>query len=271
MSEVLSITSDQNSDAYHCMKLLRKSDDEIFRFNRELKYSGRYSVDTFLEHRPEFMDIGKISSTLALMRHESLESLFKPDDNWYRYLFQRMETSFERFSDNRIRFITFNYDRSLEMYLFTALQNSYGKKPPDVAQVISKIPIIHVHGTLGELPWIKPQGRKYEVTYDPEVISSSAEQIKVISETSKIDDAFGEARKLLSHTSRVIFLGFGYHKTNIQRLAMEKGKDQQIFGSCYGLTNLECQEIIAEFRPAQIQLGDSRWKTLEFLREKVSL
>ena len=69
--------------------------------------------------------------------------------NWLRNLLQHMRgTSFEDFHTNKVSFVTFNYDRSLEHFLCRSLANSFAKTEAEAGEVISKIPIIHLHGRL---------------------------------------------------------------------------------------------------------------------------
>ncbi len=269
--QVVQITKDPRSNAYRCLLELEFNETQISEFTNALRMSGRLSVDAFLEHRPEYIDIGKVAMTLSLVRFENINNLFGSADNWYIYLFNRMEAPFSSFADNKISFVTFNYDRSLEVYLFTALKNAYGKSDREVFEVISQIPIIHVHGKLGGLPWETPKGRKYESVDDPKLISSSAQGIKIISESSNIDESFGEARKVINNCERIIFLGFGYHRSNLDRLNIDLSSNHTIYGSCYGFTKRECDLVRAYFKPANIYLGLSAWKVRDYLRERVSL
>jgi hypothetical protein len=50
-------------------------DEEINRFCRELLLSAQPSVDAFLEHRREFLDLGKAAMALILVRKEVLGNL----------------------------------------------------------------------------------------------------------------------------------------------------------------------------------------------------
>lgn len=130
-------------------------DEEIRNeFIQALRFSGRTSVDAFLEHRKEFLDVGKAAIAAALIPFERHESLFPEDLKWYQYLFMKLNTSFEEFDLNLISIITFNYDRLIEHYLFTALKNSYGQSDERCAEKLSNIPIIHLYGRLGYLPWL---------------------------------------------------------------------------------------------------------------------
>jgi|HubBroStandDraft_6_1064221.scaffolds.fasta_scaffold4424063_1 hypothetical protein len=42
-----------------------------------------------------------------------------------------------------------------------ALKNSHNKSDDSVAETLSKIEIVHLHGRLGYLPWQKQAGRPY--------------------------------------------------------------------------------------------------------------
>jgi hypothetical protein len=95
-------------------------ENEIARFCDELLLSAQPSVDAFLEHRPEFLDIGKAAMAVILVSKEVPGNLWSGgnvpaggDANWMRYMFSRLNAPFERFHEIPVSFITFNYDRSL--------------------------------------------------------------------------------------------------------------------------------------------------------------
>ena len=270
--DVINMTNNPGSDAYRTLQGFGHSSSYIQEFHDALRFSGRPSVDAFLEHRTAFMDVGKASMALALVIHEHKASLFSGVTNWYDHLFQRMSDSFSDFTENRLAVVTFNYDRSLETYLFEALKNAYGQTDEAVADVIDRIQIIHVHGQLADLPWQSANGRPYTPTYDLEQIRLSAAGIRVVSESSQADEAFAAAREVLKTCDRIIFLGFGFHRANFERLDLDvKSGQQRIFGTCYGFTRRERSDIERLFEPNTIRLGSSAWKVLEFLREEISL
>jgi hypothetical protein len=106
-------------------------------FYKNLAYSGRPSVDAFLEHRPEFLKIGKLAITLCLIPYEKEETLFfsgTKKGHWYEYLFNKLNAPFNFFHENRLSIITFNYDRSIEHYFFKSLKSSYGKSDEECAE-----------------------------------------------------------------------------------------------------------------------------------------
>ncbi len=112
------------------------SEPDITHFGRELQYSKRPSVDRFLELRgDEFLKIGTTAIAVALIpkEHQGVLMRFRKGEgyrrelDWYKYLWKSMDAPFEEFGENRLSIITFNYDRSLEFYLFSSLKASYGK------------------------------------------------------------------------------------------------------------------------------------------------
>lgn len=122
--------------------MLVSNSSEVFK--EKFEGSADYSIDAFLEHRPEFMEIGKIYIAKILISFEEDKRLRNIKDNWYMYLFNRMKISFEELGKNKISFITFNYDRSLEYFLFKAIQDKFTKTSNECAEMMKKFPIVHL-------------------------------------------------------------------------------------------------------------------------------
>jgi len=201
------------------------TEDQIDKFRWALYYSQQSSVDAFLEHRAEFLDLGKLVITLNILPNEDENWLMRfegRDEGFYQHLFTKMSTQLKNFGDNQLSVITFNYDRSIEHYLFKALQNTYGKADVECAKQLSKIQLIHVHGSLGKLPWQSSTGRPYNASYGPEEISDAAKQIVIISEKQGTSEEFYRAFTLLQAAERIYFLGFGYNSVNLERLMIDK-------------------------------------------------
>jgi hypothetical protein len=211
-------------------------------FADALAKSGRTSVDAFLEHRPEFIELGKLAIAYALMDREITGALFESKEGaWLQYLFNRLNRPFDDFGNNPVSFITFNYDRSLEHYLFICLQNSHGKTDKECAEQLKKIPIVHVHGTLGALHW---QGgdaiRKYSPEITTDALQIAAREIKIIHEPiGGNDPEINRAKKLLANAEQIYILGFGYDETNMARIGLNGIPVGIAHGSGYGLTDHE--------------------------------
>ena len=250
-----------------------KSED-LRQFSHNLVYSQRNSVDAFLEYRPEFTAVGKAAIVSVLIQREDPKNLFI-DGDWYRYLFQMLNTSFEDFEKNTIAIITFNYDRSLEFYLVRALKAAYGRSVDECVAKVASIPIIHLHGKMGEIFSVGEKFRDYAPTLNPEAMQLSSEQIKIVHEDIGSEPEFAKAHERIFRAETLCFLGFGYDRTNIKRLFPEKLfpnmrllYELRIFGSAQGLTHAEVdnvKNIIGHF--GKIDLDAVGYGCLEYLRE----
>jgi hypothetical protein len=232
------------------------------------------SVDAFLEHRREFESIGKKAIAFHLIKREEQSNLYTGNRNWYAYLLNRMttDTPFADLNNNKVGFITFNYDRSLEHFLFTALSARYGKKPEEVAQVIDSFPIVHVHGRLGYLPWQtidgKPPDRKdhrlYNTDATPEAVDIAAKGIKIMHESMDSSPEFAKASDVMHQAQRIAILGFGYHPTNMRRLNIPL-TDHEVVGTCLGHTHAEREHLMIKYR--RLSLGHPTNDNLALLRD----
>ena len=220
----------------------------IKKFRDEFLNSGKYTIDEFLEKRTEFVDIGKIAIGLELIPLEHIENLnmVNDSDNWYRVVFKEMDSDIDEFYDfndfhkNKISFITFNYDRSLEQFMFNALKYSYDLGDENVSKILSKIDIIHLHGQLGFLPWQNKEGRAYSPIIEPNWLKKSAEQIRIIHESSSSDKNFLKTHELLHDAERIYFLGFGFNRTNLIRLNISKLlNSKEISGTSLNLSTFD--------------------------------
>jgi len=195
-----------------------------------------------------------MAMAMELIRHEKHDTLFStphpPGDrrssDWYAYLFGKLTdgVDFEEFGQNQLAIITFNYDRSLEQFLFTAMKNSYGRPERDVSEQLRTMLIIHVHGTLGPLPWQADPGRPYAADLSLPSVKMATDSILIAPEADHTSPAFEQAREALAEAQRIYFLGFGYHPANLSRLGYGKnGGRTGGRGSRYGLGAAECTDI----------------------------
>src|SRR6059036_1119261 len=103
------------NEAQDLCRLLRArgySSQQITTFRDALEHSGRPSVDVFLEHRPEFVPLGKTAIAALLTPLEVEANLYAP--SWYSYLFAYLGPSLEDVRQSKLSIVTFNYDRSFE-------------------------------------------------------------------------------------------------------------------------------------------------------------
>jgi hypothetical protein len=188
------------------------------------------------------MDIGKSAMAVLLVQKENPAALWGGGDNWLQYLYNRMiGSSLVEFSRNQVSFVTFNYDRTVEMFLATSLASAFGKSIEDVATALDDIPIIHLHGRLGYLPWQSAaEGRPYNGNIDKRVMDICRREIKVVHEDiTDRDRDFSKAKELLGNAQRVYLLGFGFGSKNVERLGLSSLTPEQFQGTAVGQKDQE--------------------------------
>ena len=75
------------------------------------------------------------------------------DDDWLRFVLYKLVSGCsesKRLLDNKVAFVTFNYDLSVERRLFDGLTNTRFFEPPDVAEFFRQQRFLHIHGSIHE-------------------------------------------------------------------------------------------------------------------------
>jgi hypothetical protein len=224
----------QNNKESNWNKLLSELEfedkDFITSFYFDFNISKILSIDNFLERYPKYLSIGKLAIAFALIPFENHHDLFEIDDppeRWYCELWNKLSTqNLHHLPSHKLKIITFNYDRSLEYFLYNVIKHSY----PDAtenkcAEFLKMLDILHIHGKLGNLPWEGNSSRPYKPDPTPEQYKIAREQIKIVSEQDIKRDLFNDPVQYLSNVQRIFFLGFGYDESNFNRLSMERVPD----------------------------------------------
>jgi hypothetical protein len=175
----------------------------------------------------------------SLIRFEVPETIMRYDQgNWLRYMFNQLNAGFDEFSKNEIAFVTFNYDRTVEWFLAMSLANSFSKTIEQCKPVLEAIPIIHLHGRLGYLPWESKDGRAFDAVVDENSVRKGMAEIKIIHEDidGGRDADFAKAKELLKNAEKVYFIGFGFNKINVERLGIADLEHNKCIATTYGLT-----------------------------------
>jgi hypothetical protein len=227
------------------------------------------SIDKFLNNNPKYAEMGKLSILCNILEAENLSQFnekIKTDEHkkqdWYRHLFDRMTDSiinkkngYEEFGNNQVKFITFNYDRSLENYLYTSLSNCYAEEIEDVAKLkrltdeVRKIPIYHVYGSVGDLFWQSDKGYPYKDYSKFKQLWTLKDDLKIIYEQRNSDE-IKTMKKIISDAKRICCLGFGYAEENMNILDLYNiiSPEHQFAGTAYGLYENEINNIIYNFK-----------------------
>lgn len=231
LATILEIAGGANSFNTRILQACGFGREAIHSFRTILSEADVDSIDDFLEHAPDFTDIAKAAIAICLLPCETHTNLFEQmvgKDSWYRYLFGQLNTSFDDFGHNRLSVITFNYDRLIEHYLHTVLKRRHhGKTDAQYAEKLRNIEVVHVHGSLGKLPWQNtdfhdvPYGRWADNTHqnldNVQHVQYAAVGISTVHEEGEFAPII-RARELLHQAKRIYILGFGYHEENLKLL-----------------------------------------------------
>lgn len=223
------------------------SEAEVERFRASFEQSAVASIDMFIAFRSEFRVIGEHTIAALLLPAENMENLTR--SHWCQLLWNEMlagATTPEELLQNKIKFITFNYDRSLEQYLFGAIQNVFGLSTDETFSYLSRVSIRHVYGSLGEYDPV--HGYRYggheNADFTPLILAAQRAIKTVPSIRGPADDTCAE---WLAKAEMVFVLGFGFDPTNCARIALHEAcssaprthNPRQIFASAFNLTHAE--------------------------------
>jgi hypothetical protein len=244
------------------------SDARCKAFAHALVNSGQPSIDAFLNanrHQPGFEIIGKAGIAQTLLKYEASHEPDKNDD-WLKYLFELMvdgtSNADEFVQDNKVGFITFNYDRFLESWLHERIIHSFGLSEGAALEILNRIPIHHVYGTLGHYPG--------SPSSDARVWVDASAGIKTIFDSESDPKILEGAKNLLRKTEAICLLGFGFHRENIEILDLPehaKRCNSSISASRYELTNQEFERLTRTFAGADIKAPYEKHKCLLALRQ----
>ena len=127
---VIAISRFENSNADFMTEW--KDTDSSHRYFKELEYIPHGRTDTF--------------------RHGHLELI----RGWYNYLWKKIYEGDINNNLSKLTFITFDYDRSLEHFLYTRLINLLNLKDDNAFKLFNEsVMIHHVYGQLGFFKWQK--------------------------------------------------------------------------------------------------------------------
>jgi hypothetical protein len=222
---------------------------EADKFSKVFDKSNTQSIDLFLASRPEYSEIGKIAIVTAILGSERQNwnsGPRYPKQDWFLYLFNRMRRelnkpdSYKKFGENNVAFITFNYDRFFEHYLYESFINSFnlGIDPDYIGKDFFQdnpnfipFPVLHVYGKISEVQWLG--GYEYGEVYDWGIINNLKDNIRVIYD--RVDAEIQNIKGRIQWAERIFFLGFGYAQENLDALEIPYvfKKGQHIYGTVH--------------------------------------
>ncbi len=221
-----------------CIEAAQKIADGLQYFN---------SIDDYLDHRqdaPSIIKLGKLAVSQLILERERKSALNRVraphklsdvglSDNWLFKLVRMIVKGVPKSKVDdvfkNLSFITFNYDRSLEQFLTLALAEACDINHERAHSLVANLPIHHVYGSLGGLPGFKQKPYfEYGRTATPRDVIYASEGIRTYTETVADEQEADAVRMAMYKAEKVVFLGCGYHKQNIQILKPEGGIQRRV-------------------------------------------
>jgi hypothetical protein len=231
------------------------------------------SIDNFIDsHRgdPRIALCGKLAIARCILEAEAGSTLTIDRSNiynkmnfagvagtWYNAFFQLLTENcsvdqiVERLAS--VAVISFNYDRCFEHYLYHSLQNFYGISPAEAARLLGSLEIHHPYGMVGPLPWMS-SGGGIEFGSNPghQQLREIAGQLRTFTEgTDPAKSDINAIRATVANARRVAFLGFAFHRLNIDLLfpglpAGTPAQTESVFATAISLSQSDCASIASE-------------------------
>lgn len=172
----------------HSHKLFFKTQinqiDAFAELKKALEILDPISIDAFLRDNPSYAQAGKMMILYSLLKREDpiKFNLDQSADNWYSLLLNDLVSECadhpDKLGDNMVKFITFNYDVSLDYYLYSRIKkieifvkNEEGSKTP-ADNFLNELDIEHVYGQLYSPIYLEQYGRYIDLKEDNNISNS---------------------------------------------------------------------------------------------------
>src|SRR6516162_3764670 len=114
-----------------------------------------------------------------------------------------------------ITIINFNYDRTIETYLYSALQRRGGISSEEAKQCVTGLKVIRPYGSIGKLDWQEQAGIPYG-GHENSVAAQVEKNIRTFTEQAQEETVSASINQALGNAEIAIFLGFGFHQQNMK-------------------------------------------------------
>jgi len=181
--------------------------------------------------RPEIVDLGKIAIAYYILDAERRSILARKNGSstpsraktWLSLFISMALSALERDEAHKafeqVTIVNFNYDRTIEHYLYWALQELAAVPADKAADCVAGLEIIRPYGSIGKLEWQDQAGVPFGCDAQPQEVSAVVGNIRTFTEQIREANLLSSINTALNTAHLVIFLGFGFHQQNMELLA----------------------------------------------------
>jgi SIR2-like domain len=214
------------------------------------------SIDNYLDaHKddPNTIICGKLAIARAILmaekesslwfdhRHADSFNLTTVEKTWLarfvNALTEGVSTSnLDKIFEN-VTIISFNYDRCIKHFLQNALKTYYRLDDEYATDLLKTLRIYHPYGSTGELPWEEQNGVRFGSDQLHGRLLQIAYKIKTFTEQIEDETLVAQMRSSTQTAGHIIFLGFGFHRQNIELVSAERPRScQRIFATAMNIS-----------------------------------
>jgi len=236
----------------------------------------------FVSDLKEAVDVGKLAIIESILRAERASTLAfnkangRPElpDGWIAEVLSMALAGLQRkdlatcFAS--VTFVNFNYDRAIEQYLYWALQERTGATADEALAIVTSLDMLRPYGSIGQFsPKIDSEfAFGADCYFDP---FTRLATLGTYTDRTPMHDQARMAAALQS-AELVVFLGFGYHPSNMNVISQPgpKGK-AQVIGTALGIHERNHSAIITRIADDLVIPTDSiaieNMKATDLLRD----
>jgi hypothetical protein len=237
----------------------------------------------FVSESPHAVEVGKIAIVDQILKAERESTLaFNPKTGrpgelpggWIAEMFSMALAGIQR-KDLRsifdqVTFINFNYDRAVEQYLYWALQERASATAEEAGEIVAKLNVLRPYGSIGQFAPDMGSAFSFGTTayFDP---FSRLKDLGTYTDQTPMHDS-AAMTAAISGAKLIIFLGFGYHRSNMDiivgkhsgvtlgsvlgihttnhsLIANRVAKNLGVSAGSVELISMKAAELLQEFRP----------------------
>lgn len=241
------------------------------------------SIDRFLHQNSNFYKVGIRLISAEILRYEFESKEADMADDIIGFILNLIDDPASTNAE-RIKIITFNYDRLLEWRILQRLSVRFKDDPFKVREVFDKFEIEHIHGSLPSLfdnSLNLPYGLKNYTTAE-RTGRYAAVKDWASGEDSPIRTVFASDNQPSSKTietikwaDRLFFLGFAYEDLNMKKLGFNNPEvhyhlsAKAIAGTAYQVPPVERKRIERQYPMLSGRLFDTT--AIDFFKKHISL
>jgi len=198
--------------------------------------SGLGSIDEYLGTKSGSHYANALALAVAhviIEREMAFASTLRRTTDWHRELALPLLPILtdEGAEVKQVKIITFNYDRTLELNLTNMLYGFSGFGWKESLQLAQRLRVAHIHGSV-QLPLEQLLPPHHTVEHlGTQVLTATARSIRLVdqhtarSHNECCTNTKACAKEWLSEAIAVAFIGFGFHRPNLEALGIHSGGD----------------------------------------------